>query len=282
MKSFLHLLCLLLTSSILLPMEAYAAKYKRTDLRELPAFIEANKRKRDVIFNSPKYDKNAKVFYIYHVSRSYSSKYFEKDTDFLAEAYKKIFRKGAELIIHVEYSDEDAERTERYKKMKYYDATDIPKLARQSSLKCPFLNSHKMAVRQILFQTKRNKSAISYSNSELRAANPDGEPIAFFSQVGDSIVMTDGDRNNRKILIQGGFSSATWQADVILASYKQLIALVEKEEQARQPQKEEAKDEQSKHRSKSKAKGKKHDDDDDDEEEESIKLPRWKKVNING
>lgn len=287
MKHFLRYLILLLCALILLPAAEAAPFGKQEQVRrKIPTFIEAVRKQKNHLLNVAKYDKNALVYYVYHIDLSYGSSAFDKEsfkdnTEFLNAAYKKIYHKGAELIMHLNYSDEDAARFERYKKSKYYDVVDIPKLAKQCSLKCPIVNSYKRKVRQALFQD----STSEYTFERFRALDSNGNVLAYFSRMNDSIIMYDEEFNTRKVLKSGGFSSGDWEAAAIVASYEELVSRMQRRElaakaksRAEQRAKEETerKKKEAKAKKSSKPKRKKpvrldeddEEDDSDDEEEE--------------
>ena len=132
MKNFLHILFLLLGFLMMVPTAEAAPTDKKDQIRrKIPAFLEAVRKQKNHLLNVAKYDKNALVYYVYHIDLSYGSSAFDKEsfkdnTEFLSAAYKKIYHKGAELIMHLNYSDEDAARFERYKKSRYYDVVTSP------------------------------------------------------------------------------------------------------------------------------------------------------------
>ena len=134
MKHIFRILFLLLGLLMMVPA-VDAAPTKDQPRRKIPTFIESFRKQKNHLLNVGKYDKNALVYYVYHIHLSYGSSAFNKEsfkdnTEFLSNAYKKIYHKGAELVMHLSYSDEDAARFERYKKSRYYDVVDIPRLAK--------------------------------------------------------------------------------------------------------------------------------------------------------
>ena len=161
-------------------------------------------------------------------SSAFNKESFKDNTEFLSNAYKKIYHKGAELVMHLSYSDEDAARFERYKKSRYYDVVDIPRLAKQCSLKCPIVNSYKRKVRQAFFQDTTSE----YSCERFRALDSNGNVLAYFSRMNDSIIMYDEEFNTRKVLKSGGFESDGWEAAAIVASYEELVSRMQRRELA--------------------------------------------------
>lgn len=260
-------LCLLLGFCCFFSTRATAEVAKRVPLKTVPAFIEGNKRNRDVIFNNAKYDRNAKVYYIfpvYSVSYSYG---INDRTKFLAKASRKIYRKGADLIITVDFSDTDAKYTA--------GGYDIPGQAKSASVKSPIVNSFKSVTKRALFDTKKytrtpSSSHIYVSSDYLRAIDADGYLLAYFYQNDDTIVMVDPESRDRKTILEGNFDSGTWEADAILATYKELVARVEQMEAQEAPDEPAQSDEIKEEVVKPKKK------------ESSKKKVRWKKVDIDG
>ena len=232
MKHIFHILFLLLGLLMMVPA-VDAAPTKDQPRRKIPTFIESFRKQKNHLLNVGKYDKNALVYYVYHIDLSYGSSAFNKEsfkdnTEFLSNAYKKIYHKGAELVMHLSYSDEDAARFERYKKSRYYDVVDIPRLAKQCSLKCPIVNSYKRKVRQAFFQDTTSE----YSCERFRALDSNGNVLAYFSRMNDSIIMYDEEFNTRKVLKSGGFESDGWEAAAIVASYEELVSRMQRRELA--------------------------------------------------
>ena len=232
MKHIFRILFLLLGLLMMVPA-VDAAPTKDQPRRKIPTFIESFRKQKNHLLNVGKYDKNALVYYVYHIDLSYGSSAFNKEsfkdnTEFLSNAYKKIYHKGAELVMHLSYSDEDAARFERYKKSRYYDVVDIPRLAKQCSLKCPIVNSYKRKVRQAFFQDTTSE----YSCERFRALDSNGNVLAYFSRMNDSIIMYDEEFNTRKVLKSGGFESDGWEAAAIVASYEELVSRMQRRELA--------------------------------------------------
>ena len=232
MKHIFRILFLLLGLLMMVPA-VDAAPTKDQPRRKIPTFIESFRKQKNHLLNVGKYDKNALVYYVYHLDLSYGSSAFNKEsfkdnTEFLSNAYKKIYHKGAELVMHLSYSDEDAARFERYKKSRYYGVVDIPRLAKQCSLKCPIVNSYKRKVRQAFFQDTTSE----YSCERFRALDSNGNVLAYFSRMNDSIIMYDEEFNTRKVLKSGGFESDGWEAAAIVASYEELVSRMQRRELA--------------------------------------------------
>lgn len=275
MLSTFRFLILFLICLFTLQLNPATGATKQSNLPHVPASIEALRRHKDHIFNVGKYDKTAKVYYVYYISSTYSKEAFRKETEFLGLAHKKIFHKGAEIIMHLNYSDEDEKRYQKYKKSKYSSVEDVRKLARQCTLKCPILNSYKRKVRRAL----SNSSNSEYASTSFRAIDAEGNILAYFSHINDSIVMYDKNHDNRQVLKCPDFESSEWEAAAILASYERLVNSEKaKEILARKAEKNKADEEEAKPK-KNKRKANKpkrqkfkpvvdEDEEEDDEEEE--------------
>ena len=101
-KTYRILFILLAYIALILP-NAHAQAKAQGPLKAIPAFLEANARDRDVIFNTANYNHNAKVYYLFNASEYY----LNERTKFLTNISRLIFKNGADLIIHVEFSDSD-------------------------------------------------------------------------------------------------------------------------------------------------------------------------------
>ena len=209
MKRFQILLLLIL--ALLQSSIALAAPHKET-AGSVASFIEANRRNREVVLNNPKFDKYAKVFYVYRCHSAYSMRNLKKYTESLAPTQRKIFNKGADLIILL---DIDYDRKEA--KDQYFDAY---KGAKQLSIKSPILNEDNKKVRAEIHKD----AACRYS--ELKAIDANGVVLATFSYYDDEIVQRDPKTRKRKVLIEGKFEYNEWPSEAILRSYKELIAQV--------------------------------------------------------
>lgn len=228
---------------------AQAAHHKGT-AGSIANFIEANRRNREVVLNNPKYDKYAKVFYVYRCSSAYSMKSLKQYTEALIPAQRKIFNKGADLIIllDIEYDRKDA-------KDQYFDAY---KGAKQLSIKSPILNEDNKKVRNEIHKNS------SYRYNTLKAIDANGEILATFSCFDDEITQRDVNTNKEKVLVEGKFEYSEWPAEAILRSYKDLVAQVSPVEDT--PATDEATEQAEKKASKKKTK------------ENNYKPAKWRKV----
>ena len=221
--SILSAICLVAASEVCAKEPANQADMS------IPEYIEANRRNRDIVLNNPAYDKHAKVFYLFNISSMlYRGNTFEQYAGFLSDVHRKIFRKGAELIVHIEHSDTDEE-------MAANRGLNIQRQAKSCKLKCPILNSYKPATRNILYKSS-SSSSYSYIPSSLIAVDAHGKRLATFYKNGDTVVMSEsGSSTNSRTIVPGGAKSGTWEKDAILASYKSLVAKVAPQSAAATP-----------------------------------------------
>ena len=204
------------------------SKAATPEKREIPAFIDANRRNKDYIFNTGKYDPNAKVFFLCYIHDQYSKSALEEATRYLVPVYKKIFGRGADLIIMFTYSDRDKEEYERYKRNSY--RINLPAECRHLPLRCPIVNVFHKDVRKALIKPTPSGTTYNESYPYLRAVNADGKPIAFFHQSNDTIYIHDGNYRNKRELQVTEFDTEEWMGAAILASFKDLVDKVTKEE----------------------------------------------------
>ena len=265
---------LLTLGSFILPT-AHAQASAKASLKAIPAFLEANARNREVIFNTANYNRNAKVYYLYHAS-DYK---LNERTKFLTNISRFIFKKEADLIIHVEFSESDKSNAERYGK-----SYDTPRAARSCNVKCPIVNSYKSVTKRALFKDS-DGDTMTYTPSGLRAVDADGMPLAYFYKDDDVIFMRDPKTRKQTILLKGKIDTKTWEAKAIELSYKQLVDKVtQRDAQAAPPapspdadgdldadddsQKKKTKKKQTSHKTfKSLQKSDKNEEDDDDWDE---------------
>lgn len=209
MKQFQTILLLILVC--LYASIAQAAPHKGT-AGSIANFIEANRRNREVVLNNPKYDKYAKVFYVYRCHSSYSMKSLKKYTEFLNPAQRKIFNKGADLIILLDINYERKEAKDQY--------FDAYKGAKQLSIKSPILNEDNKKVRNEIHKDS------TYRYYDLKAIDANGEVLATFSCYDDEIRQRDAKTRKERVIAEGKFEYTEWPVEAILRTYKDLVAQV--------------------------------------------------------
>lgn len=224
MKSLQIIISCLLVLCAIFHTPAAAAPAKR----EIPAFIDANRRNKDFFFNSAKYDPEAKVYYLCYIHTPYSKSAFDEATRYLIPVYKKIFNRSAELILMFKYSDSDQEEYERYKRNSF--RINLPAECKHLSLRCPIVNVFHNEVRKALLKAGASSHYSSPSYPNLRAVNADGTPLAYFYLEDDSIAMRDANLKTKRYIKESGFNTEEWMGTAILTSYKELVAKVEAEE----------------------------------------------------
>lgn len=256
MRHFLRFITLLLLATIVLSGNAWGAPKKNKKLRPVPALIESSRRNKDLLFNSPKYDRYAKVYYLYYLSNVYSNADFTKATEHLAELHKKMHCTGAELIVYVDYTEEDAALYQKNRRYGYM--ANIPKRCRQLNAKCPFVNVYRKEVRDKLFKEHKSPfgSEYSYSYPHLRAIDADGNALAYFMLSDHSVRMTSPTRRTPQLVVRGVRKESEWIVDTILATHSTLVKQAESLEASRQEQED---DEDADVKKKKKAAGKKKD-----------------------
>lgn len=268
MFSLFRPLYLLLILCIFCPGKLAADTAKRAELAPIPAFIDANKRNRDIIFNNARYDSHAKVYYLYNINYISSIHNLNYYAEFLAEPSRRIFRKGAELLILLNLSESEKEYAGKYTR-----SGDIERQAKSCKVKSPIINSFKAVTRRLLYKQTTNSTS-SYIPSGLRVVDASGNVVAYFLQHGDSIEMHNCLDNTRKVILES-IKEDTWEADAILATYKELVAQVDARDANSQTKQENdsaptaTSEEEEEELEKPKKKKKKR------------KSPQWKKVRTN-
>lgn len=209
---------------------AQGAPEKGKKLRPVPALIESNRQKKDVLFNVPQYNSEAKVYYLHYLSNIYSNEEFTRTTGFLAELHRQMQGTGAELILYVNYTKEDATRYQKARK--YGTATNIPKRCRQLEAKCPIFNANKPIVVDTLFNNHESPYGASYTFSypHLRAVDADGKVLAYFMLSGRSVRMILPNNRFSRLVVRNVQRESEWITDAILATHSFLVKQAEADE----------------------------------------------------
>lgn len=203
---------------------------KQDDARKMsavPALIEKNRQKKDVLLNAPQYNPEAKVYYLHYLSNIYSNADFNRATSFLAGLHQQMQGTGAELILYVNYTREDAARYQKARR--YGSATNIPKRCRQLEAKCPIFNADKPCVVDTLFHNHKSPYGAPYTFSypHLRAVDADGKVLAYFMLSGRSVRMILPDNRFSRLVVRNVRNEAEWITDAILATHSFLVKKAE-------------------------------------------------------
>lgn len=185
----------------------------------LPEIIQRYKKDNDSVYNHPKINNEAKLFFIYAPSHLNNKEDFKNEINFLAPVYKQISKAGVELII-IDYKDEESLKKK---------ARSFRKLCRSSKLKCPFVNSFNKEIRAAVSQGYKG-SQPSYTTPNLRAVDQYGTPVAFFVETyrstGQVIIMEKCQgRRVSKVICENPKSDREWITLAIADYYEELLAL---------------------------------------------------------
>ena len=258
MKKLQYILLMILA---LLYMERASAAPAKTNSGSISSFIEANRRNREIVLNTAKYDQNAKVFYIYNLSYyGYNLSTFKEHTDFLTEAQRIIFHKGADIVVLLDV-DESRKESRAQARSSYY-GFDVYKAVKRCALKSPILNCDSKKVRSEFH--KKSGSIYISTYRTLYAVDANGIPLASFDYDDQAIEMTTASTREPKIIAEGRFDDNQWIVEAILQSYKELVA------QATPQQEESAAANESEKPSQKTAKAKK--------KAKMNRMPKWQKV----
>lgn len=228
MFRFFRFICLTLLSCLLIAAQAASASSEGSLTRQLAAM----KYSKDLILNSAELTKNPLVYYVYHINlpsgvRTFNHVVFRERTEFFEEVCNTIRPKGAELILHLEYTAADAERLARYKQGGHYDyLADLPSLAGRSKLKCPIVNASQFTVRRALFPNRSHEQG----TDRFRALDADGQVLAYFSRINNTIYMYDRNMKNRVALTSSIPAGTAWEVTAIMTSYNKLLQKVRNRE----------------------------------------------------
>lgn len=205
MNNILKLACVILGFATWLPLSLQAAS--------LSSFIDAGRRSKDVVLNSPRYDKKARVFFLCYLGYNVKDN-LEAAVSPLVPVYDEIYQSGAEMIL---YLDSPPDQKENKK-----EKTRGKKSAQL--IKCPIVNVFDSKTRDALFKKDARGKEHSYGTYELRAVDAQGVPLAYFNLDKGSIAMRDARTGEKKNIGSDSYSGNEWIGPAILASYKELVA----------------------------------------------------------
>lgn len=285
MRKLLHFITLLILAAVTFGCNVWGAPQKNNKLRPVPALIESSRHNKNALFNSPKYDRFAKIYYLYYLNNVYSISEFTKSTDFMADLHKKMHHTGAELILYVNYTEEDARIYQRNRRYGY--VANIPKRSRQLNAKCPIVNVYNKQIRDTLFKNHASPfgSTYTYSYPHLRAIDANGNALAYFMYSDHTVRMSVPNSKTSRPILKGVQKESEWIVDTIMATYQDLVRkATEKEASMAEPEDEPNEEDAAPRKSKKKAakkdkaskkakrvsirKRQKDDDDEEDDEED--------------
>lgn len=229
----------------------------------IPAYIEKNKHKHDIILQTSKRKKNIKVYFIYNQLTTYNTTKIKAYTDFLLEASKRLQHTEAELIICFSMTPEDIDFFN-----KNNEHGTLERQIKQCGVKGIFINTNEETASESFLELLENDDR--YSTSDIFAVDASGTTLATFDYTRGSIVMTDAKTHKARVLRSTPRNIGQWQGEAMLASYKTLIHTVIRQEEAqkRERKEQEAQEEMEAEREKQAAR----------EQKRKKSLPKWKRV----
>lgn len=238
-----------LVSGLSLTPQAQAAS---TD--SIADYIKANRQDSGIVLNTPKYDQNAKVFFLVYMGyNAHQDNKLESITKPLIPVHKKITGSGAEMVMYLDFPPEQKDTSAKNKKGK-----DRGKKAAKRSLaiKCPVVNVFLSETRDALFKADARGKSQSYGTYSLRATDANGIPLAYFSYENGEISMRDASTGEKKSIASGSYTDNEWVGPAILASYEELVAKVAPAQDTSATQSDESADDDEEDQPKKKAKKK--------------------------
>ncbi len=211
------LLCILLglLTCLSIPLQAAAPS--------VSGLIEAGRRGKGYVVNTPKYNRKAKVFYLCYLGYNVKDRLEEISTP-LIPMHEEIESSGAELILYLDFPPEqngnDSKSGKNKKKGKSRGVSG------SGSLKCPIVNIFHAKARETLFQKDARGKEYSYGTYDLRAVNAAGRPLAYFKYTNGAMTMIDAQTGELKEIGTGSYTGNEWVGPAILASYKDLLEQV--------------------------------------------------------
>ncbi len=220
-------LALLSVFVISLSSQTMGAPNENKGLGTVPAFIEKNRLNKDVLLNEPQYDNTAKVYYLHYLNNIYSNENFNRATGYLAGLHNQMKGTGAELILYVNYTREDAARYQKARR--FGSATNIPRRCRKLNVKCPIFNADKLSVRDVLFRNHQSPYGEPYTFAypHLRAIDADGKVLAYFMLSGRSVRMIQPHTRFPRLVVRNVQCESEWITEAIQATQTFLIKQAE-------------------------------------------------------
>ena len=185
--------------------------------------IEAGRRGKGYVINTPKYDRKAKVFFLCYLGYNVKDRLGEVCAP-LIPTHKEIERSGAALVLYLDFPPEQNGNEGKSGKNKKKGKSRGS--AASGSIPCPVVNIYHAKAREALFQKDARGKEYSYGTYDLRAVNASGKPLAYFKYANDAITMMDAQTGNMKEIGTGSYSGNEWVGPAVLASYKELLEQV--------------------------------------------------------
>lgn len=197
--------------------QAYAAKAD-----SIASFIKSSRRASGVVVNTPKYDQNAKVFFLFYLGyNAHQGDKLESLSKPLIPVCKQLTGSGAELVLYLDFPPEQKIGATGNKKGKARRHATTEK--RALTIKCPVINVYHGEARDALFKKDARGKEQSYGTYDLRATNAKGIPLAYFSYEKGEIMMRDATTGEKNAIGKGNYNGNEWVGPAILASYQELV-----------------------------------------------------------
>ena len=185
-------------------------------------FIKAHRREPGIVVNTPKYDPNATVFFLFYLGyNAHQQDKIEAITKPLIPVHKKMAGSGAELVMYLDFPPEQKNGATGNKKGKARRNAASEK--RALTIKCPVINVYHGEARDALFKKDARDKEQSYGTYDLRATNAKGIPLAYFSYEKGEIMMRDATTGEKNAIGKGNYNGNEWVGPAILASYQELV-----------------------------------------------------------
>ena len=189
----------------------------------ISGMIEAGRRGKGYVINTPKYDRKAKVFFLCYLGYNVKDR-LDEVTAPLIPAHEEIERCGAALVLYLDFPpDQNGNEGKSGKNKKKGKSRGS---AAGGSIPCPVVNIYHAKAREALFQKDARGKEYSYGTYDLRAVNASGKPLAYFKYANGAITMMDAQTGNMKEIGTGSYSGSEWVGPAVLASYKELLEQV--------------------------------------------------------
>lgn len=190
------------------------------ELRDIPGFIEKNRDNPVVTLTTPKYNPAAKLYYFLHMGAIHRHT-LAGMVKLLNATHRKLSSGGGALILFLDYQTEPLNsRNDRRKSLFTQEYGEL-------KAHFPIINTIEKSTQDALFKPSTgNFGTYSHKQPVLRAADADGNPIAFFYYEGKSVSMILVHGRGKRTIVNSGVTGENWVTKAINSTQVELMTLV--------------------------------------------------------
>ncbi len=193
---------------------------KSAGLRDIPDFIEKNRDNPVVTLTIPKYNPAAKLYYFLHMD-AIPRQVLAGMVKLLNATHRKLTSRGGALILLLDYQAGPPSSLNNRKKSLFSQEYG------ELKVHFPIINTIEKTTQDALFKPSTgNFGTFSHKQPTLRAADADGNPIAFFYYEGKSVAMILVHGQGKRTIIDSGVTEENWVSKAINSTQVELMKLV--------------------------------------------------------